>query len=78
MRCLLLLLALPCLAQAQKPGRLPDYEHEAYLILHPPVGGLKWKKTPWITDLAEGVAIAKKEKRPLFLWVAGDPPLERC
>ena len=40
--------------------------------------GPKWKKIPWLTDLAEGVELAKKEKRPLFLWVAADPPLERC
>jgi hypothetical protein len=29
-------------------------------------------------DLDVAVKQAKKEKRPLFIWVAGDEPLERC
>jgi hypothetical protein len=29
-------------------------------------------------DLEEAIKVAKKEKRPLLVWVAGDDPLGRC
>lgn len=38
----------------------------------------KWERIPWRTDLAAGWEEAKRENRPVFLWVAGDDPLERC
>ncbi|GAC1475575.1 MAG: hypothetical protein NVSMB9_28400 [Isosphaeraceae bacterium] len=38
----------------------------------------KWQQIPWITDLAEGLRLARTEQRPIFLWVTGDDPLERC
>ncbi len=78
MRSLFLLAALPCLAPAQGPGRLPPWEAKAFHLLHPPAGGMKYRQVPWHTDLAPALKEAKEEKRPLFLWVAGDPPLERC
>jgi hypothetical protein len=39
---------------------------------------LRWQQIPWVTDLAEGLRLAKAEERPVFLWVTGDDPLERC
>jgi hypothetical protein len=39
---------------------------------------LRWQQIPWLTDLAEGQQLAKAERRPIFLWVTGDDPLERC
>jgi hypothetical protein len=39
---------------------------------------LRWQKIPWVTDLAEGQRLAQTEGRPLFIWVTGDDPLERC
>lgn len=39
---------------------------------------LKFQKIPWVTNLGRGQEIAKKENRPIFLWVTGDDPLERC
>ncbi len=38
----------------------------------------KWERIPWVADLAEGRRMARKEHRPIFLWVTGDEPLERC
>ena len=39
---------------------------------------LRWQQIPWLTDLAEGQRLAQAERRPIFLWVTGDDPLERC
>jgi hypothetical protein len=39
---------------------------------------LRWQRIPWITDLAEAQRVAQEERRPIFLWVTGDDPLERC
>jgi hypothetical protein len=38
----------------------------------------KWQRIPWVTQLAEGQRLAQREQRPIFLWVTGDDPLERC
>jgi hypothetical protein len=46
--------------------------------IKPTPAELKWQKIPWVLDLAEGQRLAKAEGRPVFLWVTGDPPLERC
>jgi hypothetical protein len=44
-----------------------------------PVGEeLRWQQIPWVTDLAEAQRLARDEGRPIFLWVTGDDPLERC
>ena len=39
---------------------------------------IKWQEVPWILDLKEGIRQSREEKRPIFLWVSGDDPLERC
>jgi hypothetical protein len=39
---------------------------------------LRWQQIPWVTDLTEGQQLAKAEGQPIFLWVTGDDPLERC
>lgn len=39
---------------------------------------IKWQEVPWILDLKEGIRQSRDEKRPMFLWVSGDDPLERC
>jgi hypothetical protein len=39
---------------------------------------LRWQQIPWVLDLVEGQRLAKAEGRPIFLWVTGDDPLERC
>jgi len=47
-------------------------------VIKPTPAELKWQKIPWILDLAEGQLLAQAEGRPIFLWVSGDAPLERC
>jgi hypothetical protein len=39
---------------------------------------LAWQKIPWTLDLLEAQQTARAERRPIFLWVTGDDPLERC
>jgi hypothetical protein len=39
---------------------------------------LRWQQIPWVTDLMEGVQLARQEHRPMFLWTTGDDPLGRC
>ncbi len=47
-------------------------------IIGPAPQELRWQQIPWVTDLAEGQRLARAERRPIFLWVTGDDPLERC
>ena len=46
--------------------------------IKPAAKELQWLEVPWILDLAEAQRMAREEKRPIFLWVTGDDPLERC
>ena len=46
--------------------------------IKPAPAELRWQQIPWLTDLAEGQRLSQAEKRPIFLWVTGDDPLERC
>jgi len=39
---------------------------------------ITWLGVPWVLNLAEAQKMAREEKRPIFLWVTGDDPLERC
>jgi len=59
--------------------RLPPDAARVYAAIktaHP--GEFKWQQIPWMLDLEEGIRLARKEKRPLLLFVSGDEPLERC
>jgi hypothetical protein len=47
-------------------------------VIKPSTDELKWRQIPWVLDLAEGQKAAAVEERPIFLWVTGDDPLERC
>ena len=39
----------------------------------------RWRNgIPWLVDLDQAIRQAKKEKRPILIWVSGDEPLERC
>jgi hypothetical protein len=58
--------------------RLPAHQAHLYEVVKPTPAELKWQAIPWLTDLAEGLRQARAERRPLFLWVSGDDPLERC
>jgi hypothetical protein len=58
--------------------RLPEWHAEAYPLIKPSAKEVRWKKIPWVTDLAAAVETARQEKRPLLIWTTGDDPLERC
>jgi hypothetical protein len=47
-------------------------------VIKPIPDELRWQQIPWLTDLAEAQKQARAERRPIFLWVTGDDPLERC
>lgn len=57
---------------------LPPSTARTYWAVKPTAAELKWRAVAWQVDLAAAVKLATEERRPLFVWVAGDPPLERC
>jgi hypothetical protein len=66
------------LVWAAAPEGLPAAQARAYELIRPSDKDLPWRQIGWRADLLAAIALAKAEKRPLLLWVAGDPPLERC
>ena len=46
--------------------------------IKPAAKELTWLGIPWVLNLAEAQKMAREERRPIFLWAAGDDPLERC
>ncbi len=72
------LLALAPAARGADLDLLPDYPARAYRVILPREDETRWQEVPWLADLDAAVKLAKKEKRPLLLWVSGDEPLERC
>jgi hypothetical protein len=51
---------------------------ERAAVIKPSADELKWQRIPWLVDLTEALRAAQSERRPIFLWVTGDDPLERC
>ena len=47
-------------------------------VVKPTTEELRWRRIPWVLDLNQGMRLANEERRPIFLWVTGDDPLERC
>ncbi len=39
---------------------------------------MNFTKIPWVTDLFEGFQQAKKEQRPVFLYMITGDPLDDC
>jgi hypothetical protein len=70
------LLVTGVLFAAEPPAKTKLAERAA--AIEPSPDELRWQQIPWITDLAEGQRLAQAERRPIFLWVTGDDPLERC
>jgi hypothetical protein len=58
--------------------RLPEDAVRRYRAVKPTPAELRWRQIPWLDDLPEAAALARKEGRPLFLWVSDDDPLDRC
>ena len=77
--CLSTVFAHPPAAKISDVERLPPDAARVYAAIktaHP--GEFKWQQIPWLLDLEVGIRLAKKESRPLLLFVSGDEPLERC
>lgn len=80
MRTILWAAILLCLAFAggASAGQGPDSLTHLARTIEPAPEELRWQQIPWLLDLAEGQQVAQREQRPIFLWVTGDDPLERC
>jgi len=79
----LLLMALsPGVSRTEEPG--PGQNDawnqlvERAAVVKPTAKELAWLTIPWVLDLKAAQTTAKAEGRPIFLWVTGDDPLERC
>jgi hypothetical protein len=70
MKTLILLLTMAAQAKDDLAARAA--------AIKPTATELTWLRVPWVLNLAEAQKTAREEKRPIFLWVAGDDPLERC
>lgn len=81
-RCLLGLASLLGLmighATAQGPELLSKADRYYYEAVKPRQQELKWQQIPWLMRLEDAVKMARKEKRPIFLWVVDNEPLDRC
>lgn len=56
---------------------------KAVAAFRPGVRDLAWREIPWYGEPEAALKQARKEKRPLFVWLAGGrdrdgSPLERC
>jgi hypothetical protein len=73
------IIAISVMAGAQTPPNvsLEELDRRAEII-KPSPNELKWRNIPWVLDLGKGQQLAQQERRPIFLWVTGDDPLERC
>jgi hypothetical protein len=65
-------------AEARKDVPTPEELARRAAAIKPVAKELRWQQVPWVMDLAEGQRLAQVERRPIFLWVTGDDPLERC
>ena len=65
-------------AEAKKPLPSPAELTELATIIKPSAAANKWQQIPWLTDVSEARKLAKKEKRPLFLWTVFGEPLDEC
>ncbi len=74
---LVLLLSHAAVRADDVPGTDEALDRRA-AVIKPSADELRWRQIPWLTDLAQGQQTAQAEGRPIFLWVTGDDPLERC
>ena len=82
MRMSLLLFALLAFAGLARAGDRLDAEDRAIkariLVIKQQPELMRWLEIPWELNLADAFAIAKAEKRPLFVLAIGEDPLGRC
>jgi len=65
------------LARETNPTTLAELMQRA-AVIKPSAEELKWQRIPWLIDLGQAQRLSQQERRPIFLWVTGDDPLERC
>src|SRR5262249_10602672 len=65
-------------AEAKKDFPTSEELAKQAAAIKPVARELGWQQIQWVLDLTEGHRLAQAERRPIFLWVAGDDPLERC
>ena len=75
--CSVLAVSAVVLGSGDRPATLDELLQRA-AVIKPSTEELRWQRIPWLTDLAAAQQTARNEKRPIFLWVTGDDPLERC
>jgi hypothetical protein len=79
---LLLVPLLPGVSRSEEqgPGKNDARNQlaERAAVVKPTAKELAWLTIPWMLDLKAAQTTAKAEGRPIFLWVTGDDPLERC
>jgi hypothetical protein len=77
-RCSLALLGLVLEGAACSAPRARDDVAARADAIRPRPGELGWRAIPWRRDLVEGQEAARRERRPIFLFVSAYDPLGRC
>ncbi len=75
--CVLSALSASTTLRRQAPASLSDLMKQA-AVIKPSAEELKWQRIPWLIDVGQAQRLSQQERRPIFLWVTGDDPLERC
>src|SRR5262249_49497636 len=65
-------------AEARQPSPSAAELTRLAMVIKPSAEANKWQQIPWLRDATEGRRVAKKEKRPLFLWTVFGEPLDEC
>jgi len=71
---------VPARASADKKtgGPSPEELTRRAAVIKPGPDENRWQQVPWVTDLNEGLRLARAEKRPLLLWAVMGEPLDEC
>ncbi len=78
---MMVLVAIICLSSvgwSSEPENSNKQLDDLAAVIMPQSHEVKWQQIPWETDLNKGLDLAREERRPIFLWVTGDDPLQRC
>ena len=65
-------------ADKKTGGTNPEELTRRAAVIKPRPDENSWQQIPWITDVNEGLRLAKAEKRPLLLWAIMGEPLDEC
>ena len=73
----LLVQSAVCWAEASAPPT-PDELTARAQAIRPRADELKWQQIPWLRGLEQAQRVARRERRPIFLFVSAYDPLGRC